>query len=197
MEIGVKLSATFKNNAFYQARLNKGYESLVDFVKDFSSIYGETAYGSVNAWENMKATPCLETQLNLSKFLDVPKEILFPSDIKKSAKGLKKLNKKIYLISKAEKLISGQREEEREFLLNDLRDSLNNALNTLDKRERKILELRFYDGKTLKEVGDELKITSPERVRQIESKALIKLRHPVRRKIIEEGTLEDDIRKGK
>ncbi|MBP9854999.1 MAG: RNA polymerase sigma factor RpoD [Candidatus Omnitrophica bacterium] len=64
-----------------------------------------------------------------------------------------------------------------------LKDEITSVLNTLDERERKILELRFgiHDGttRTLEEVGSEFNVTR-ERVRQIESKALRKLRHPTR-----------------
>ena len=64
-----------------------------------------------------------------------------------------------------------------------LKDEITAVLNTLDERERKILELRFgiHDGttRTLEEVGSEFNVTR-ERVRQIESKALRKLRHPTR-----------------
>ena len=64
-----------------------------------------------------------------------------------------------------------------------LKDEITSVLNTLDERERKILELRFgiIDGttRTLEEVGSEFNVTR-ERVRQIESKALRKLRHPTR-----------------
>ncbi|MCA9407332.1 MAG: RNA polymerase sigma factor RpoD [Candidatus Omnitrophica bacterium] len=64
-----------------------------------------------------------------------------------------------------------------------LKDEITNVLQTLDERERKILELRFgiVDGttRTLEEVGSEFNVTR-ERVRQIESKALRKLRHPTR-----------------
>jgi RNA polymerase primary sigma factor len=64
-----------------------------------------------------------------------------------------------------------------------LKDEISNVLQTLDERERKILELRFgiVDGttRTLEEVGSEFNVTR-ERVRQIESKALRKLRHPTR-----------------
>jgi RNA polymerase primary sigma factor len=60
-----------------------------------------------------------------------------------------------------------------------LRDKIAEILNTLDRREKKILMLRFgiYDGqpKTLEEIGREFGITK-ERIRQIESKALDKLR---------------------
>ncbi|MFA5038931.1 MAG: RNA polymerase sigma factor RpoD [Candidatus Omnitrophota bacterium] len=64
-----------------------------------------------------------------------------------------------------------------------LKDEMNSALNTLTEREKKILMLRFglSDGspKTLEEVGTVFKVTR-ERVRQIEAKALRKLRHPSR-----------------
>ena len=64
-----------------------------------------------------------------------------------------------------------------------LKEEINSALNTLTLREKKILVLRFgvIDGsaRTLEEVGNVFKVTR-ERVRQIEAKALKKLRHPTR-----------------
>ncbi len=64
-----------------------------------------------------------------------------------------------------------------------LRESIKNALAVLSDRERQVLELRFglLDGKdhTLEEVGQYFNVTR-ERIRQIESKALRKLRHPTR-----------------
>lgn len=64
-----------------------------------------------------------------------------------------------------------------------LKDEMNSALGTLTEREKKILMLRFgiSDGaqRTLEEVGNVFKVTR-ERVRQIEAKALKKLRHPTR-----------------
>jgi RNA polymerase primary sigma factor len=64
-----------------------------------------------------------------------------------------------------------------------LREQVKNALAVLSDREREVLEMRFglIDGKdhTLEEVGQHFKVTR-ERVRQIEAKALRKLRHPTR-----------------
>ena len=64
-----------------------------------------------------------------------------------------------------------------------LKEEMNSALCTLTEREKKILVLRFgiSDGcpRTLEEVGNIFKVTR-ERVRQIEAKALKKLRHPTR-----------------
>ena len=64
-----------------------------------------------------------------------------------------------------------------------LREQLDEILSTLNHRERKVLELRFglTDGtpRTLEEVGKEFNVTR-ERIRQIEAKALRKLKHPSR-----------------
>mgnify|MGYP003377794191 CR=1 FL=1 len=64
-----------------------------------------------------------------------------------------------------------------------LKEQLDEVLNTLTDREQKVLRLRFgmNDGRarTLEEVGKEFDVTR-ERIRQIEAKALRKLRHPSR-----------------
>ena len=66
-----------------------------------------------------------------------------------------------------------------------LKEQLEEVMNTLTPREAKVLKLRFglEDGKarTLEEVGREFMVTR-ERIRQIEAKALRKLRHPSRSK---------------
>jgi RNA polymerase primary sigma factor len=60
---------------------------------------------------------------------------------------------------------------------------LESVLHTLHEREKKVIQLRFglHDGtpRTLEEVGKEFGVTR-ERIRQIESKTLSKLRHPSR-----------------
>ncbi len=70
-----------------------------------------------------------------------------------------------------------------------LREQLAGVLKTLTPREEKVLCLRYglIDGKmhTLEEVGDEFDVTR-ERIRQIEAKALRKLRHPSRSKILKD-----------
>ena len=66
-----------------------------------------------------------------------------------------------------------------------LKDEINNVLQGLTEREEKVLRLRFglMDGRTrtLEEVGKEFNVTR-ERIRQIEAKALRKLKHPNRSK---------------
>ena len=64
-----------------------------------------------------------------------------------------------------------------------LQEQLESVLHTLSEREKKVIQLRFglVDGhpRTLEEVGREFGVTR-ERIRQIESKTLSKLRHPSR-----------------
>ena len=70
-----------------------------------------------------------------------------------------------------------------------LKEQLNEVLATLTDREAKVLKLRFglIDGKarTLEEVGQKFDVTR-ERIRQIEAKALRKLRHPSRSKKVKD-----------
>jgi RNA polymerase primary sigma factor len=70
-----------------------------------------------------------------------------------------------------------------------LREQVQSALGALSERERQVLELRFglIDGKdhTLEEVSRYFNVTR-ERIRQIEAKALRKLRHPTRSRHLRE-----------
>ena len=75
-----------------------------------------------------------------------------------------------------------------------LKDKLGDVLDSLTDRERKVLELRFGLGdgysRTLEEVGKQFKVTR-ERIRQIEAKALRKMRHPTRLRQLH-GFLENE-----
>ena len=74
-----------------------------------------------------------------------------------------------------------------------LKEELKNVLGTLTTREKQVLSLRFglYDGTchTLEEVGKRFGVTR-ERIRQIEAKALRKLRHPSRAKKLKDFLVE-------
>lgn len=69
-----------------------------------------------------------------------------------------------------------------------IREKVEEVIDTLSTKEAMVLKMRFgfIDGKqkTLEEVGEYFNVTR-ERIRQIESKSIRKLKHPVRRKMIE------------
>ncbi len=75
-----------------------------------------------------------------------------------------------------------------------LKDTLSDVLATLTERERRIVEMRFglVDGyeRTLEEIGRQYNVTR-ERIRQIEAKALRKMRHPTRLRHLQ-GFLENE-----
>lgn len=78
---------------------------------------------------------------------------------------------------------------ESKTLMNALSEDMRKALSTLTERERTVICMRFglFDGRerTLEEVGESLLVTR-ERIRQIEAKALRKLRHPARARYLQE-----------
>lgn len=79
------------------------------------------------------------------------------------------------------------REDEIPAIMEETRDKLDEiyrreilmtALGHLKARERKVIYLRFWKGKTLKKIGEEDMGVTAERIRQIEAKALRRLRSP-------------------
>ena len=81
-----------------------------------------------------------------------------------------------------------------------LREHIDALLGDLKERERQVIVLRFglEDGRprTLEEVGKEFDVTR-ERIRQIEAKALRKLRHPSKLKRLRDDLMDDDDKEGK
>ena len=81
---------------------------------------------------------------------------------------------------------------EHNILVEDSKSTIDTVLDTLSDREKNIIILRFGIGteepKTLEEVGKELGLTK-ERIRQIEAKALAKLRNPARIKMLQDLVL--------
>ena len=71
--------------------------------------------------------------------------------------------------------------ELEEYRRQNLKQVVTKILSTLTSREERLLRLRFFYNKTLREIGLLFNVNS-ERVRQIEAKALRKLKHPSRSK---------------
>jgi RNA polymerase sigma factor (sigma-70 family) len=118
----------------------------------------------------------------IAKCLKVPPEMLFPEQhLTKALKrntieGEVTLEEMGELVSTAGiNYISEEIEKETQ---DELYDKLEKSMGTLDSRERKILEMKC-GGKTYDQVAEDFSVTR-ERIRQIEQRALRKLRHPSR-----------------
>ena len=121
------------------------------------------------------------TKSRLHKILQTPKELVsLDSPIGESGdrSTVADLIKDNMTISPEEEILSKAREEVME-----------NLLSTLSPQQARVIKLRYglfdYECHTLAQIGEQLKITR-ERVRQIETEALNKLRHPTRRHYWEE-----------
>ncbi len=139
--------------------------------------------------ENGEA-PNLET---LAELMDKPVEKM--KEILVSSKNIYSLNAPISndvdsegeseLLDFVDSDIPTPHEEGRKMII---REKVEEVIDTLSTKEAMVLKMRFgfIDGKqkTLEEVGEYFNVTR-ERIRQIESKSIRKLKHPVRRKMIE------------
>jgi RNA polymerase primary sigma factor len=139
--------------------------------------------------ENGEA-PDLET---LAELMDKPVEKM--KEILVSSKNIYSLNAPISndvdsegeseLLDFVDSDIPTPHEEGRKMII---REKVEEVIDTLSTKEAMVLKMRFgfIDGKqkTLEEVGEYFNVTR-ERIRQIESKSIRKLKHPVRRKMIE------------
>ena len=67
----------------------------------------------------------------------------------------------------------------------EIKNAITQVLSTLTPREERVIRERFFNNKTLEEVGQTFSVTR-DRIRQIEAKALRKMKHPSRSEILKE-----------
>ena len=65
----------------------------------------------------------------------------------------------------------------------EVKDAITQVLSTLTPREERVIRERFFNNKTLEEIGQTFSVTR-DRIRQIEAKALRKMKHPSRSEIL-------------
>jgi RNA polymerase sigma factor (sigma-70 family) len=188
----VRIVVRIKNEHFYSARIAAGYHGRIDLARA-TGISPNTLY----FYENFKSYPrigknlpksvidrivALETALNKNI------EDLFPPEYKVAVD--QKIRSKIEFVKhtlflpneKEINLLAAPDNPEEEMIKKELKDNLQEALDSLSLREKRILEWRFgLSGPelTLQEVADKFKV-GRERIRQIEAKAIRKLKHPSR-----------------
>lgn len=137
-----------------------------------------------NIWLNSFKETCPKTwtviALQLAAFYDVEPSELWPAAVLLVRKGktIRKLaaTEVGALLPSLEPLTLPPASEDYDAV--ELHDCVARVLTTLSPREEDIIRQRFFDDKTLEEIGGDYRYR--EQIRQIETKALRKLRHPVR-----------------
>lgn len=200
----VKVIARFKNADFYDARIRSGFPRQKDLAEAL-----DVAVCTVSNWENFRSCPrgigvegkrpdpilCkwdAELVDRLEELLNTPIEILFSDAYIQAVRMrmVRPVEKTFEFMELPDAYV------ESHFLLpspediydkKELKSLIPGLLQSLTEREAAVLTMMFglEDGveHTLEEVGREFKVT-PERIRQIEAKALRKLKHPSRSRFL-------------
>jgi len=180
----IRVEVSLKNNRIYQLRKKLGL-----FQKEIGLIIG-VSQGHYGMIENFKESPiCTNPKhreygsmkpwvAELCSLFNVTPEYLWPDDLKNAI--AKNYNYELSM-NEAKQLSVGN--PERRLLDKECSLVINDVLQTLTERERKVIEARFglngKEEKAYEEIGEDWDVTR-ERIRQIEAKALRKLRHPDR-----------------
>jgi RNA polymerase primary sigma factor len=187
-----RVTLKVQNNNILRLIEERGYASARQFC--LNTGYG---YHSLMKLINMRDAPIQsdgklrQVVYKLAEILNcLPEELFSAAQMEASLET----NKRVMQVAEAEmrfmlenvvepKLIENQIDFDR------LPDKIDSLLETLTPREAKVIAMRFglgeEGGKTLGEIADRYGV-GRERIRQIEAKALRKLRHPKRAKIVRE-----------
>lgn len=192
----LRVTARLKNAELIGAR-----EILGLTIKELAEQIG-IPYQVYCQYENMILYPSEERQKYICGFFRQGGVFLFEDDVfpeelrrvkpKRAYVAERTIPKERLLpLSKVEERLLPVVESEAEKVteLSLLRDKLEEVLKTLYYREREIIKMRFglYDGRqyTLEELSKIFNV-NPQRIRQIEAKAIRKLQHPIRSEKLEE-----------
>lgn len=116
----------------------------------------------------------LDTAFALSSALQAEPEELWTQTQRSMA--LESNSREVSMSEEAVMQLASGDDLERQVLTSKV---LNEAMETLSERERDVLQRRFFGGETLRDIADQRGI-GPEPVRQVEARALRKMRHPLR-----------------
>jgi len=189
-----QIKVTVRNNLLLAAIENAGYKSQSDFAKEI----GESP-SSINSLFAMRTCPINEH----GEFSPVSNKIMealgaCPTDLwtseqltmrLKNNTAFKEINRQelIAILGKNDPDLIEFESVEDEFSFTEQKEKIMEMINTLEPKEKKIMILRFgldgTDPHTLDELAKIIGVTI-ERIRQIEAKALRKMRHPSRRNIL-------------
>ena len=173
-----RVTIKVRNGRLLRAINNAGYQSIPKFCEACG-----VCYSRVNGLLNMTESP-LDRSGNvrpfvesIMEFLCEPFEVLF-SEAQCQALETNKTERDV----SAEQVFALMSNEApcmyEQIETDDRKALLAEALDQLTPREKRVLELRFFENMTLQRSADALGVSSREYVRQIEAVALRKMRHP-------------------
>jgi len=185
----VAILARFKNDNFRQARIAAGFETMISL-----SFHTGISQQTLGQYENFKRYPTSDIHIfKLEIALKVPICDLFPKEYRDAVhrnlgKPIEKTFDILALPGHDQFILPDPADTyEIEEMRRMIEKGIEISLETLTKRQSRVLEMRFgLDGKhehTLEEIANEEGV-SKECIRQIEAKALRKLKHPSRSKAI-------------
>lgn len=179
----MRIQATLRlgNYELISRRRMAGYKRQ----QDLADAMGISAC-AISNWETFRQLPGKKNMELIANMLDCEIEDIFPPFLKGMEKKLLMTRTKIVDTAELPAHMTGgllPPGPEEAYELKELQGLTAEAVKNLNEREQAVLTKRFnLDGNgqyTLREIGDEFGITV-ERIRQIEAKALRKLRHPSR-----------------
>lgn len=191
-----ELTFRIRNNLLVQKREELGMDQ-----KECAQAIG-ISYGLYAGYETLRRNPLWEGKINQTKevwkptvlkiaeFYGVSPEDLFPGTVLqvKKNKVVKKMDfiDLVPLLPEHEEMAALAEYNSMEGVIDSgkLEDKTREVIHTLKPREEKLIRMRFGIGEnasTLKEIAEDFNVTN-ERIRQMEAKALRKLRHPSRSK---------------
>lgn len=175
-----RVTVKVRNNRILKAIEEVGGETGLKWCK----LHG-MQYGHINDFINMTLSP-LDSEgrlrINAARLCDAVNKL--PEDLWSNEQlyPLEKNFSEMEMDHEQVLALTGEQSylpDFSDFENRQLKNLLGDALATLSGREEMVLRMRFEDGFTLDEIGDRIGVQK-ERVRQIEAKALSKMRHPSR-----------------
>lgn len=186
----VRLEARLKNAKLIGARESLGLTQL-----EAAERIG-ISYFKLNGCETLRDFPSEETQKKICKFyrkngVFLLEEDVFPQELKEAKFRRRYITEKevprvklLYTGNLERKLLPSHEQAEVVAVRNEFKDKLEKALSGLKYREQQVIKMRYglegQEIKTYREIGSIFGIKY-ERARQIEKRALEKLRHPAKK----------------
>lgn len=175
-----KVDIKVRNNRIIKAIEESGGQVGQKWCKE-----NEISYASLNSLINLERSPLRKNKVDLTTPAYKLCEVLnkSPNELWSDEQINPLQTNKVSIELKADQIKQLVNYEETDptelFALAEMKNKMHTALDSLPKIERNVLKMRFFDNMTLLEIAEEID-RGPERVRQIEAKALRRLRHPTR-----------------